>query len=144
MLTRIDHVGIVVADIDSAIALYVGTLGARLVARQHQPVFDIEECMLALDESTPGSGTYIQLLEPRGDSEFRDFLLAHGGGLHHVAYAVEDIDTARRTLIARGLQPTHDTYRAGTMGAQVFFLNPEDAHGVRIEITQPGTGWGSL
>jgi methylmalonyl-CoA/ethylmalonyl-CoA epimerase len=142
LLTRIDHVGIVVPDIDAAIAFYVDRLGARLVARQHQPVFDIEECMLALGESAPGTGTYIQLLEPRGESDFKAFLDATGGGLHHVAYAVDDIDVAYAALEKDGPRPAGEIYRQGTMGAQVFFLRPGDLHGVLTEITQPGETWG--
>lgn len=142
MLDRIDHVGIVVPDLEAAMVRYTAVFGARLVCRQYQPVHGIDECMLALGESLPGSGTYVQLLEPQGDSVFRDFLVETGGGLHHVAYAVADVDEAWRELVARGMTPMGDIYRAGTMGAQVFFLDSAMTANVLTEIVQPGGSWG--
>jgi methylmalonyl-CoA/ethylmalonyl-CoA epimerase len=144
MLLRIDHAGIIVPDLDAAIDRHIRLFGARLVCRQHQPVYDIEECMIALDESEPGRGSYVQLLEPRGDSHFRDFLRDTGGGLHHIAYAVDDVDAAYRHFVQQGVVPQHPIYRDGTMGAEVFFLEGEATGGVLTEIVQPGTAWGPV
>ncbi len=169
MLTRIDHVGIAVADLDAAIAQYTATFGLRLVAIETNPEQGVREAMLALDTPRPDAAlpaahelaphtlprpdaalpaaheptphalqaSYVQLLEPlAADTPVGRFLARRGQGLHHVGYAVDDIDSALESLTAQGVQLVDRRPRHGSLGASIAFVHPHDLFGVLTELVQ--------
>ena len=143
MLTRIDHVGIAVADLDAAIARYTATFGLRLVAVETNPEQGVREAMLALDAPAPHvpdaalPASYVQLLEPlAADTPVGRFLARRGPGLHHVGYAVGDIATALESLAAQGIQLVDRRPRHGSLGASIAFVHPHDLFGVLTELVQ--------
>jgi methylmalonyl-CoA/ethylmalonyl-CoA epimerase len=133
MLTRIDHVGLAVHDLDAAIAFYENTFGLRVVHQETNEEQGVREAMLAVGDS----GSCIQLLAPlTPDSTIAKFLDRSGEGIQQVAYGVDDIDAASAELRARGLRLLYDAPRRGTAGSRVNFVHPKDAGGVLIELVE--------
>lgn len=136
-ITAIDHVGVAVADLDSAIAWYATHLGMVETCREVNESQGVQEAMLALPQA-PDSATALQLLAPLSDeSTIATFLARHGPGVQQVAYRVTDIDTVTAYLRGRGLRLLFETPGVGTGGARINFLHPKDAGGVLIELIEP-------
>ena len=135
MLTRIDHVGLAVHDLDASIAFYENTFGMRVVHQEVNEEQGVREAMLAVGDS----GSCIQLLAPlTPDSTIAKFLDRSGEGIQQVAYGVDDIDAASAELRARGLRLLYDAPRRGTAGSRVNFVHPKDAGGVLVELVEAG------
>jgi methylmalonyl-CoA/ethylmalonyl-CoA epimerase len=138
MLTRIDHVGLAVRDLDAAIAFYERAFGVRVVHQETNEEQGVREAMLAVGES----GSCIQLLAPLSeDSTIGRFLARNGEGIQQVAFGVDDIDAASEALRAAGVRLLYDTPRRGTANSRVNFAHPKDVGGVLVELveTQPMT-----
>jgi methylmalonyl-CoA/ethylmalonyl-CoA epimerase len=134
MFTRVDHVGIAVADLDEAIAWYARTFDMRCVHKEVNEEQGIREAMLTVGEGE----TRIQLLAPlRPDSAIAKFLDRSGPGVQQVAYTVEDVEATAATLRGRGLRVLYDTAKRGTADSRVNFVHPKDAGGVLVELVQP-------
>ena len=132
MLSIIDHVGVAVEDIDSALALYREALGMPLVHRETVTEQGVDAALLDV-----GDG-HVELLAPLGpDTAVGKFLAKRGPGLHHVAYRVKDIDAALEQLGGAGLRLIDERPRTGIRGSRVAFLHPGSTGGVLTEIVQP-------
>jgi methylmalonyl-CoA/ethylmalonyl-CoA epimerase len=133
MLTRIDHVGMAVRDLDEAIAFYARTFDVHVVHEEVNEEQGVREAMLAIGDS----GSCIQLLAPlRPDSPIGKFLERSGEGIQQVAYGVEDIDAVSAELRGRGVRLLYDEPRRGTAGSRVNFVHPKDAMGVLVELVE--------
>jgi len=127
---QLDHVGIVVHNIDAALTTYCGLLGFHLLERTDAPDHGVEIAFL-----DAGRGT-IELLSPTDDeSGTARFLARRGEGPHHVCFAVDDIEKTLAELRARGLRLIDEKPRPGIHGL-VAFLHPQAAHGMMIELLQ--------
>ncbi|MFZ9986891.1 MAG: methylmalonyl-CoA epimerase [Candidatus Nanopelagicales bacterium] len=132
VITRIDHVGIAVPDLDAAIAFYADAFGVQMVHEEVNEEQGVREAMLAVGDS------HIQLLAPlRPDSPIGRFLDRQGPGIQQVAYTVDDIDAASDRLRAAGVRMLYDEPKSGTAGSRVNFAHPKDCGGVLIELVQP-------
>jgi methylmalonyl-CoA/ethylmalonyl-CoA epimerase len=132
MLSIIDHVGVAVEDIDSALALYRDALGMPLVHRETVTEQGVDAALLDV-----GDG-HVELLQPlAGDTAVGKFLAKRGPGLHHVAYRVRDIDAVLQQLAGAGLRLIDEQPRTGIRGSRVAFLHPGSTGGVLTEIVQP-------
>jgi methylmalonyl-CoA epimerase len=132
MLSVIDHVGVAVDDIESALALYRDALGMPLVHRETVPEQGVDAALLDV-----GDG-HIELLQPLGaETPVGKFLARKGPGLHHVAYRVADVEQALSTLAEAGLRLIDEHPRIGIRGSRVAFLHPASTGGVLTEIVQP-------
>ena len=133
MLTRIDHVGVAVPDLDAAIAWFVSTLGMRCVHVEDIEGQGVREAMLAVGDGQ----SQVQLLAPlTPDSAIAKFLDRHGPGLQQVAYTVDDIAAVSADLRAKGLRLLFEEPRPGTAGSLVNFVHPKDAGGVLVELVE--------
>ena len=131
LLTRIDHVGIAVHDLDAAVAFYEDTFGMVKVHEEVNTGQGVREAMLAVGDAC------VQLLAPLGpDSPIARFLERSGAGLQQVAYEVEDVRAAAEELRGKGLRLLYDEPRRGTAGSLVNFVHPKDAGGVLVELVQ--------
>ena len=129
---HLDHVGIVVHNLDDALATYCGTLGFRLLERLDAPDHGVEIAFLDAGHST------IELLSPTdNESGTARFLARRGEGSHHVCFAVPDIAQALNELRAQGVRLIDETPRQGVHGL-VAFVHPKAAHGLMIELLQKG------
>ena len=131
----IDHVGIAVADLDTAIAWYAETFGLVATHTETNEEQGVKEAMLA----APGdSGAAVQLLAPlRPDSAIGKFLDRNGPGIQQMAYRVVDIDASCAALRKKGVRLLYDEPRRGTAGSRINFVHPKDAGGVLVELVEP-------
>jgi methylmalonyl-CoA epimerase len=135
MLGRIDHVGVAVEDMDGALALYRDSLGMSLAHRETVEQQGVDAALLDV-----GDG-HVELLAPLGpDTPVGKYLAKRGPGIHHVAYAVEDIDAELERLREAGLRLIDETPRVGIRNSRVAFLHPAAVGGVLTEIVQPAEG----
>jgi methylmalonyl-CoA/ethylmalonyl-CoA epimerase len=131
-IVKIDHIAIVVKDLDAAIELYTQTLGFRPLYRETIADQGVEAVGLAVGDSV------IELLRPldpdspiaryRGDAETK---------LHHTAYQVNDINVALEDLRAQGVRLIDEHPRKGAHGNSIAFIHPKSTGGVLIELCQP-------
>ena len=132
MLTRIDHVGIAVPDLDEAIGLYERDYALELVHREVVAEQGVEAVLLDVGES------HVELIAPLSDDTgVAKFLAAKGTGLHHVAYQVEDVAAELQRLTAAGLRAIDAAPRVGIRNSRVAFLHPKSTGGVLTELVQP-------
>lgn len=133
MIGKLNHVAIVVPDLEAATALYRDTLGATVSAPLALPEHGVTTVFVELPN------TKIELLHPLGeDSPIRRFLESNrAGGIHHLCYEVEDILAARDRLRAAGARILGDGEpKTGAHGKPVLFLHPKDFCGTLIELEQ--------
>lgn len=135
MLGRIDHIGVAVEDIDAGVALYEGSFEMQLAHREVVESQGVEAVLLDVGEG------HVELLRPLGpDTPVGKFMAKNGPGLHHVAYAVDDIDATLERLAAAGLKLIDREARVGIRGSRVAFLHPRSTGGVLTEIVEPAGG----
>jgi methylmalonyl-CoA/ethylmalonyl-CoA epimerase len=135
MFGRIDHIGVAVEDIDAGLALYETSFEMTLAHRETVESQGVEAVLLDV-----GDG-HVELLRPLGpETAVGKFLARKGTGLHHVAYAVEDIDATLERLAATGLELIDSEARTGIRESRVAFLHPRSTGGVLTEIVQPAGG----
>ena len=133
MLGNLNHVALVVSDLEKACQSWQNLLGATVSAPQALPEHGVSVVFIDLPN------TRIELLEPLGDgSPVSRFLEKHtGGGMHHICMNVEDILETRDELIAKGARILGDGEpRIGAHGNPVLFMHPGDFHGTLIELEE--------
>jgi methylmalonyl-CoA/ethylmalonyl-CoA epimerase len=142
LLSRIDHVGIAVVNLEEAIERYRSAFGLEVVAVESNDSQGVREAMLRLGPDAEGlAESYVQLLEPLGpDTPVGKFLARRGEGLHHVGYAVDDVRLAMETLAAQGVRMIDSQPRHGSLGASIAFAHPKDLSGVLTELVQAARG----
>lgn len=132
MFRRIDHIGVAVEDLDAAIGLYAKDFEMTVAHRETIESQGVEAVLLDV-----GDG-HVELLRSLGpETAVGKFLARKGPGLHHVAYAVEDIDATLKRLAAAGLEPIDSEARPGIGDSRVAFLHPRSTGGVLTEIVEP-------
>ncbi len=135
MFGRIDHIGVAVADLDEAVALYSERLGMPVQHRETVEQQGVEAVLLGVGES------HVELLRPLGpDTAVGRFLERSGPGLHHVAYGTDDIVAALDAVRAAGLGLIDEAPRTGIRGSRVAFLHPKATGGVLTELVEPAEG----
>ena len=135
MFGRIDHIGVAVEDLDAAIALYEGSFEMALAHRETVDSQGVEAVLLDVGEG------HVELLRPLGeDTAVGKFLARKGAGLHHVAYAVADIEATLDGLRRIGLELIDAEPRVGIRDSRVAFLHPRSTGGVLTEIVEPAGG----
>ena len=131
MFGRLDHIGVAVADLDEAIELYSERFGMPVQHRETVEEQGVEAVLLGVGES------HVELLRPLGpDTAVGKFLGRSGPGLHHVAYATADIESALERVRAAGLQAIDERPRRGIRGTRVAFLHPKSTGGVLTELVE--------
>ena len=131
MLKKIHHVGVVVPDLEQAMALWRDLLGLRLTKSQTIQDQGVKAALLQVGESE------IELLEPLSpDNGVGKFLARRGGGLHHVCFETADVERELDGAKARGIQLIDQKPRPGLAG-MICFLHPKATRGVLVEYAQP-------
>jgi methylmalonyl-CoA/ethylmalonyl-CoA epimerase len=136
MLNRIYHLGYAVEDIEAASRFYRENFGAEPTEPEVIEEQGVVATMFRVGESM------IELVQPtRPDSPVSRFLERRGEGVHHVAYEVEDLDTALAELQNNGVEIIDEKVREGVGGTRVAFVHPKSAFGVLTELVElPGRG----
>lgn len=131
MLSRIDHVGIAVRDLDQAIQVYERRLGLRASGRERLEQEGIEIAMIPIGESR------LELISPiNPESKVVKFLEDRGEAVHHVAYATDDVTASLRQAGSAGAQLLDETARPGAHGTTIGFVHPKSVCGVLTEFVQ--------
>ena len=129
----IHHVGVAVEDLDAAVATYERLFGGRLEHRERVEDQGVEAASMRLGESR------VELLAALGDdTPVGKFLAKRGPGMHHIAYAVDDVGAALADLRAAGAELIDAEPRRGMFGLEVAFVHPESVHGVLSEVVSGG------
>ena len=122
------HVGVASGNATELAVLYEDLFDAPVV---HEETFDgMSVVFLGVD------GGYFELLEPLDGGVIARFLDDRGAGVHHVALATEDLETALVTASERGVSLIDEEPRPGAWGHQVAFLHPKSTGGVLVELVQ--------
>ena len=135
MFEAVDHVGVAVEDLDSAIALYSDGFGLSVQHRETVTEQGVEAALIGVGDS------HVELLRPLGeDTPVGRFLAKRGPGLHHTAYRCADVAEALEQCRARGLRLIDEAPRRGIRNSLVAFLHPGSTGGVLTELVQPEEG----
>lgn len=129
--THIEHIGIAVKDLNASIPYYENVLGLKCYAIEEvkdQKVktafFMVGQTKIELLESTDPEGPIGKFIEKKGE------------GIHHIAYAVENIEQALEETAEKGVQLIDKTPRAGAEGMTIAFLHPKSTFGVLTEFCE--------
>lgn len=125
---RFHHAGIATRETDSMVFLFEDLLETSVA---HQERFDdMEVTFLDLGDS------YLELLEPLDGGTIHRYLEENGPGIHHLAFATDDVSAALATARDRGLELVDEEPRQGAWGHRVAFLHPQSTGGVLVEFVQ--------
>jgi len=128
---KINHLGIATNGIDDALKFWSDALGLENVHTEIVEDQKVRVAMLPIGESR------IELLEPTGeDSPISKFLDKRGGGIHHIAVEVADIEASLAQLKSKGMRLIDERPRIGAEGRLVAFVHPSSANGVLLELVQ--------
>ncbi len=131
MIKGIDHISIAVLDISRAAAFFENALGLKISHTQEVPQQGVKIAFIEL------GNTSVELIEPLNESaNLNKFLKKRGQGLHHIAFAVDDIEKLLSSLREKGVKLIDETPRTGAEGKKIAFLYPDESTGVLIEICE--------
>ena len=126
---RIAHIGIAVAGLEAGVSFYRDVLGLGEV-----PLADSDGARIA---GFAAGDSLVELLEPAvADSPIGKFVAKRGGGLHHVCFAVPDLDAALARCRQFGIRLIDEAPRPGAEGKRIAFLHPSSTSGVLVELTE--------
>lgn len=129
-VTKINHVAIVVADIEAALSFWRDALGLELSHIEDVPSQKSQVAFLPLGDSE------VELVKPTSDdSGAGKFLAERGGGMHHLCFEVNDIDAMLAQLKAKGVRLINEA-PLQLEGRNLAFIHPKSAGGVLVEIYQ--------
>ena len=130
-IKRVDHLGVIVGDLDAAVRSFTENLGLKL---DHTERYGDELDIAFL----PCGETLVELITPRTEEGSNaDYLKQHGPGIQHVAFEVDDLDTALEELSERGVNPLGEAPVPGAGGMRIAFLDPESFGGILVELCEP-------
>ncbi len=126
---RIDHLGIAVRSLETAVQFYQNVLGTPVEAREEVAQEKVRVAML------PAGEPRIELLEATSDdSPIARFIAKRGEGLHHVALRVPDLAAAVEKLRAAGARLVTENIQTGAGGHRYIFIHPSSTGGVLLEL----------
>lgn len=131
---RIDHVAVLVDDLDKTLSFWRDALGMELSHVEDVPA---EKSRVAF---LPLAGSEVELVQPTTDaSGLARYLEKRGPGMHHICLQVDDIQGMLAQLKAAGVQLIHEAPVMGSGGKQYAFIHPKSANGVMVELYElPG------
>lgn len=133
MLQKINHIGIAVQSLESTIPFYRDALGMPFHGIEEVADQKVRVAMLGVGESK------IELLEPTApDSPIARFLEKNGPGIHHIAYEVNQIESAIARMKEQGARMIDEVPRNGAHGTSIAFVHPKSSNGVLTELCQCG------
>jgi methylmalonyl-CoA epimerase len=132
MLKKIDHVAIVVKDVEKAVKSYADMFGFKVVERMAGPSDDFTSVMMQVGDIR------VELFQPLKAGSHMRYLEERGGGLHHVSFATDDINSDLKTLKAQGKKLQNEEPMVLPSGDKVAFVHPSAAENVLIELVERG------
>ena len=140
-LGRMNHIGVVVPDMDAAVAFYRDTMGATAFGEPHVEQPGLRIVFVDTPTASGMDGTQVELIQPTEEGTAVSGFLAKNpaGGQHHLCFEVPDIEAARAEFEAAGKRVLGDT-RIGAHGTPIFFVHPKDMQGILTEIMETPKG----
>lgn len=130
-INRINHVAIVVDDMEKSLAFWRDTLGIELHELRDVPAEKSQVAFL------PVAGAEIELVKSTSDdSGLAKYLAKRGPGMHHICLEVDDIDGMMAQLKAKGIRLINEEPRTAADGKRYAFIHPESTSGVLVELYQ--------
>jgi methylmalonyl-CoA/ethylmalonyl-CoA epimerase len=127
--TRIAHIGIAVRGLADLVPFYRDVLGLT-----ETPLDDADGARIA---GLVAGESLVELLEPEtADSPIGRFVAKRGPGIHHICFAVDDLDAALDRCRVAGIRLIDETPRIGAEGKRIAFLHPGATGGVLIELSE--------
>ena len=130
MAKKVDHIGILVRNMDEAIKLYEGCFGAEVDKIETVSEQGVKAAILSLAQ-----GAKLELLEPLPGSNMAKVLEKRGEGLHHITFEVDDVEKEISRLSEEGIELIDKKSRRGLEG-MVAFIHPKSVRGVLVELCQ--------
>jgi methylmalonyl-CoA/ethylmalonyl-CoA epimerase len=131
MLKKIDHIAVVVKDVEKAAKSYADMFGFKVVEKRGGPGGEFTSVMMALGDIG------LELFQPLKSGSFSRFLEEKGGGLHHVSFVTDDIVKEMKTLKAQGKKLQNEEPMV-LPDAKIAFVHPSAAENVLIELVERG------
>ena len=133
MVTKIEHIGIVVDKLEESLEKYTSLLDLKVAEIEEIPVENVINRVAFL----PVGETDIELVESTGTTGMAaEFFKERGEGIHHIALEVEDLDMIFERLKDRGTKFMWDRIIDGARGSRAAFFKPEEFNGVYIELVE--------
>jgi len=133
MIKRIDHLGIAVSSLSEAVAVWEKVLGVSCERIEEVPSQLVKTAFFSV------GGVHIELLEPTSpESPIAKAIAARGEGIHHVAFATDDVASDLKIAKDAGVRLINETPVPGAGGKQVAFLHPKSMRGVLTEFCSGG------
>ena len=129
MVRKIDHIAVVVKDVEKAAKIYADMFGFEEVERMEGPGGEFTSIMVAAGDIR------VELFQPLKEGSFQRFLDERGGGLHHVSFLTNNINQELKTLKAQGRKLLNEEPME-LPGAKIAFVHPDAAENVLIELVQ--------
>ncbi|MCX7911973.1 MAG: VOC family protein [Dehalococcoidales bacterium] len=129
MIRKIDHIAIIVRDMESALKAYREMFGFEVVERMEGPGGEFTSVMVASGDIR------LEFFQPLKPGSFMEFLEKRGGGLHHISFLTDDIRTELKNLKARGKKLQNEE-PITLPGARIAFIHPSSAENVLIELVE--------
>jgi methylmalonyl-CoA/ethylmalonyl-CoA epimerase len=130
-IKRIDHIAIVVPDIEQALGFYRDALGLELTHTERVDDQDVQVAFLPVGDSA------IELIEPISEEgSVARHLSKRGPGIHHICLEVDDIEAVLGQLKSRGVRLVNEEPTIGGQGKKIAFIHPQSARGVLIELAE--------
>ena len=128
---QINHVAVVVADMEKALSFWRDALGMELHGLRDVPAEKSQVAFLPL------SGSEVELVQPTtDDSGIAKYLAKHGPGMHHLCLEVDDIAGMMSELKSKGVRLINEEPRIAADGKRYAFIHPESTSGVLVELYQ--------
>ncbi|MCB9453458.1 MAG: methylmalonyl-CoA epimerase [Anaerolineaceae bacterium] len=132
---KIDHLAVVVDDLDAALVFWRDALGLEMGGRQEVADEAVEIAFL------DAGSAHVELVRPTtADSGIAKYLAKRGPGMHHICLAVGDIEAVMTTLAAAGIELINETPRTRDNGTRYAFVHPKSTGGVLVELYEAAAG----
>lgn len=131
MVTKIDHIGVAVKNLEESLKFYQETLGLELHGVE---IVEEQKVKVAF---LPIGDTEIELLESTdADGPIAKYIASKGEGVQHIAYRVDDLEKAIADMLSKGVRMIDEKPRYGAGGAKIAFCHPKSTNGVLVELCQ--------
>lgn len=134
MIKKVNHIAVVVPDLDASMRFWVDALGLELSHKEHVASQAVDVAFL------PVGNSKIELLQPTDtESGVARYLEKRGSGMHHICFEVDDLEAALAKLAEADVQLINELPVIGSDGRKFAFIHPKSANGVLVELYELAT-----
>ena len=134
MLSQLDHIGIAVKNLPQALEVFEKGLGLKCERIEDVPSQQVRVAFLKIGEAR------LELIQPiQGQGPVAKFIETRGEGIHHLAFATDDLESQIAQARNAGCRMIHETPTTGAHGKEIAFAHPSSTQGVLVEFCSSGT-----